>query len=95
MTKKKASKKKTQSFGGIRVTTKDVSPKVVIGKKEIRKESKIYNFKLSFEHALRLQHSLGEAAKYLSEYREDSVKHENGIRLVINFETGRIDFQRP
>jgi hypothetical protein len=87
------SKKKQQSFGGIRMGK--ISPPVAVGEDAERDEAKMYNFKLNFNSVLRLKHSLDEAARYLSQYYESSDAHRKGVRLVINFESGRIDFQKP
>lgn len=90
-----SSELKFRSFGGVYIKREDTSPKVNIGKNIDRKESKIYNFNLSFDQALRLQHALSSATSYLSMFRENTKAHRDGIRLVVNFETGRIDFQKP
>jgi hypothetical protein len=89
------SKIKHQSFGGVYLQKGDVSPNVPIGRDEKRKESKMYNMRLNFDQVLRMQHALDKAATYLSQFREDVKEHKNGVRLVVNFETGRVDVQRP
>jgi hypothetical protein len=84
---------KEQTFGGARIC--NTSPHVPLGRGVERKESKMYNIVLDFEGVLRMQHSFSEAASYLSAFKEQSAEHKDGVRLVINFETSRVDVQKP
>jgi len=80
---------KERSFGG--TTFNSVSPKVPVGRGISRNEASMYNLNLSYEGWLRLAQASHNVTAYLSEFKEQSKAHKQGVNLVVNFETGRVE----
>ena len=80
---------KERSFGG--TTFNSVSPSVPVGRGIQRSEPSMYNLNLSYEGWLRLGQASQNATSYLSKFKEQSKEHKQGVNLVVNFETGRVE----
>jgi hypothetical protein len=87
------SDEKTRSFGGTRF--EHISPGVPLGKEVERKEAKMYNINLPYEALLRLLQSGQNAASWLCDKKENTDVHKDGVNLVVNFETSRVEFVAP
>jgi hypothetical protein len=83
------SKIKERSFGGAVINS--ISPNVQIGKGIARIESSMYNINLSYDGWLRLVQAGQNVTSYLSKFKEQTKEHKQGVNLVVNFETGRVE----
>lgn len=79
-----------RSYGGTQISS--ISPPIPLGRGASRSTPKMLNINLSYDGLLRLLKSGSRAGDDLADMTENSAAHKQGVNLVVNFESGRVDF---